>query len=619
MPTFETVLASAAIKEASGPARNFLVKYGIKKYDAFIVNYTNAFGTYYTSSVQKCGNVKNIIYRNQLASTREKYVSVSFKSKLKDRKEDRSDANIVKDLIDKKHIIISGSGGAGKTMFTKWAVLNISDSLQNHQMIPIYIELRELSSSGNFRYLHEHIYDHITDFDNKTTMNQFIEGLKSGLFIILLDAADELDKKIRPEIMKKIQEFSNKFENCGLLVTTREFEEVESLAGFDIYNTKPLSREQAIEIIHKLDYDAEVKAGLLKDIDGENNDIYNVFMENPLLVTIMLLTYDQSKEIPTKRSSVYKRAFEALYERHDGAKGIYKRELHAGLSIEDFERVFSAFCYGTYINSVYDFPATELPRLFKEALRIAEIDADPAAVARDSCESTCLLVKEGHDYVFAHRSFQEYFAACYIKSYRGDDVRSIFDSALFRIGLGENTLEFLYEIDLNSLEMNYVIPHLKEIISKINKYDLSQDSRRYAAIKFFFKLVRFSAKGGFRGFDFNNEEYCNFLINIGEIYPESDLVSVLLDHKNDTLKINLNFGSEAIASKYVRRVMHSEDYTIYEFKFPPRMPLWITGSTALPKAETLVRELKALLLRLETHYEKQDGEITSRFAGFGRG
>lgn len=220
MPAFETALASAVVKEAAGPARNFIVKYGIAKYDTFIANYTNAFGKYYEASVNKCENVKNIIYRNQLASTREKYVNVCFTNK----KHEKKDAEIVSDLLSKKHIIISGSGGAGKTMFTKWSVLNISDNLANHQIIPIYVELREISGAKNFRYFHEYLYDHITEFDNKVKLNQFIEGLKSGLFIILLDAADEIDKKFRPEIMKKIQAFSDKFTECGILITTREFE-----------------------------------------------------------------------------------------------------------------------------------------------------------------------------------------------------------------------------------------------------------------------------------------------------------------------------------------------------------------------------------------------------------
>lgn len=332
----------------------------------------------------------------------------------------------------------------------------------------------------------------------------------------------------------------------------------------------------------------------------------------------MLLTYDQAKEIPTRRSSVYRRAFEALYERHDGAKGIYKRDLHAGLSIEDFEKAFSAFCYGTYINSVYDFPATDLPRLFGEALAISEVDADPACVAKDSCESTCLLVKEGHDYVFAHRSFQEYFTASYIRSYRGEDVKSVFDSALTRAGQGESILEFLYEIDPNSLEINYVIPHLKEVMKNISKYDTSTDSGCYMVMKYFFNFVRFNSKGMFRGFDFNNYEQFIFLVNIGAIYPESDVFGLLFGHDKRGLKINFSMTQVPLKGKSVRLFHLDGKDSIYEFKFSSKMPAWIAGSDALKKADGFVRGLTSLLNRLEAHYNKQDGKIASRFAGFGR-
>jgi predicted ATPase with chaperone activity len=122
MAEIGTTLAAAAVKSATGPASNALIRWGIKKYDKFIVSYTNALSEYIEDNIKQCGFVKNILYRNQLASTDEKYVQVFFTG-LDDKK--ISDETVVSALLDQRKILIRGRAGAGKTMFTKWAVLRV--------------------------------------------------------------------------------------------------------------------------------------------------------------------------------------------------------------------------------------------------------------------------------------------------------------------------------------------------------------------------------------------------------------------------------------------------------------------------------------------------------------
>ena len=64
------------------------------------------------------------------------------------------------------------------------------------------------------------------------------------------------------------------------------------------------------------------------------------FASNPLLLNIMLLTYDNYADIPEKLHLFYSNAFETLYIKHDATKGGYKREFKTKLSSDDFKRVF---------------------------------------------------------------------------------------------------------------------------------------------------------------------------------------------------------------------------------------------------------------------------------------
>lgn len=79
-----------------------------------------------------------------------------------------------------------------------------------------------------------------------------------------------------------------------------------------------------------------------------------------------------------------------MYSKHDATKAGYKRELKSNLS--------------------YD----ELVLVFKKR-RVSRIDYDIESYIYDLVNSLCVLYKDGLNYKFAHRSFQEYFEAVFLK------------------------------------------------------------------------------------------------------------------------------------------------------------------------------------------------------------
>lgn len=615
MTPIETAIATSTIKSASGPASNALAQWGAKKYDKFVATYTNALSEYVNESIKICESVKNILYRRSVANTDEKYVNVSFRR----NSENISDKSIVSALTLGRHIMIKGRGGAGKTMFTKWSVLRIAETVLNHQKIPIFIELREIRVDKEFDLFEDYVFDKISNNRTSTNKNQFLEGLKAGLFIVILDAADEIKKTRRHEILKKISAFERQFPETAILLTTREFREVDTMTGFEIYETMPLSQPQALEILRKLDYREDIKDPLISDIQAGKYKKHSFFLENPLLVTILLLIFDQSRDIPTKRSAFYRRAFETLYERHDGSKeNSFARDHHAGLPMEDFELVFSIFCYGTYINSIYEFEDRDLTKFFRAALDEAGIDVDSELVARDSIESACLLTKEGHDIVFVHRSFQEYFTALYIKNYKGRDLGDVIAEA-FENGYGENTLEFVYELDQSSFENKYVLPRLKKINDRFGRYDVNDESR---LLKIMADIVeRFSISeenGDFRGLRFSRLADTGFLLNIAAIYPEANLLRVFTEYNDNQRPIFFrDFKiAELSGMKNVIRRKLSHGEIVYDVKFTSDAKDWFLTTELPERLSSFVRDLKNLQARLNKSNRPQESKVRKRFNKF---
>lgn len=86
------------------------------------------------------------------------------------------------------------------------------------------------------------------------------------------------------------------------------------------------------------------------------------FASNPLLLTIMLMTYTSYGEVPAKRHIFYSKAYETMARLHDASKGAYVRPMHTQLSPEDFAVYFSEFCARTYKAEILEFDE----RIFSE-------------------------------------------------------------------------------------------------------------------------------------------------------------------------------------------------------------------------------------------------------------
>lgn len=310
-----------------------------------------------------------------------------------------------------------------------------------------------------------------------------------------------------------------------------------------------------------------------------------------------------------------------MFERHDGSKGIFKRDHHAGLPLDEFEAVFATFCFGTYLNGIFDIPESDLVKLFREACRISGIDEDPQKIALDAFESVCLLVKEGHDYVFCHRSFQEYFVAVYLRDYRGDNVGELYEAALSR-GPGENVAGFLFEIDKKNLELSYVIPGLKRIVSNLDKKMRDKPDRYRIFANHLFKEFRtIGDKPAFAGFDSNNSRDLGFLMSIADIYPDIFPIEILLDFSKRGAQLH-DFPIDIAKQSLSHSVMNLDDNDkrkVSRFSLGTKANDWFLNSKMDEAAKKYFENLKGILQNLEKHYnENQSKGAIEKFSGFNR-
>jgi len=146
---------------------------------------------------------------------------------------------------------------------------------------------------------------------------------------------------------------------------------------FSVFSTCELDQEQAVELIDKLDYESGSKQRFMDALNEKLYKKHRSFASNPLLLTMMFLTYDESGSIPEKIHLFYEQAFEALFSRHDRRKGGYVREWRSGLARDSFKLVFASFCCKTYYHNKLEFTHDDLIVRFRKIKADSGIEFEP--------------------------------------------------------------------------------------------------------------------------------------------------------------------------------------------------------------------------------------------------
>lgn len=426
------------------------------RYSKAQVNFGGAFKTYLTRAMDKYSKVKTLLYRN---SPRYLYEFYEFND-IEAEDHEIIECDHISAVLDySKFSIVIGDGGSGKTMLMRHFFIN---ALQESDFIPIFVELRNIDETTS---VFDYVYKCLSVLGFELEKDFFEYALKQGMFLILLDGYDEIKSAAKETFFFRLEEFCDMYCENNFIMSSRKNGSFIGWQRFTIYQIKPLTKRRALDLIDKLDYDTEIREKFHIQLDKELFNKYESFASNPLLLTIMLMTFDQYAEIPEKLHVFYACAFDAMYSMHDATKGGYKRELKSGLTSDQFKDVFSRFCFRTYIKGLFQFSRTDILHHIGEAgSSISDFDA--SAYFEDLQVAVCLLCEEGLDYQFTHRSFQEYFTAYYLNMLDDEKQKKACRYLLKASGANldaDKALDMLRDMGEDRFEKNYIVPVLEEI------------------------------------------------------------------------------------------------------------------------------------------------------------
>ena len=451
------------------------------------IRYQTAYEKYLINTEQKNSKIKTIIYRRVPKDLYSFYecIGVSCNGKT------ISTENINNLFTLGNKLIVTGTGGVGKSILFKHLFLN---TIAETGLIPVLLELRSFNICDiRDISMFEAIYKSLCDNGFELSEEYFEYSMQEGGYVIFLDGYDEVNRDKAEKVTGEIIALAEKYNRNKYLLSSRPSEEFIGWNDFCEVETLKLNKQQALDLIKKIDFDKSAKETFYNELNNSLYEKYKSFASNPLLLNIMLLTFQKHASIPDRLNDFYEEAFVTLFNVHDATKDSYVRDIRSGLGCEDFKLIFSYICFKSYFNGEFQFSEARLRSYIQSARQ--KFDRYTFGVEEfqeDLTQSVCMLVKEGMTYHFSHRSFQEYFAAWYTCKLV-DDVQSKLllnwikeSDSVF----SDSYFQMLFDLQSEKVNKIIICPMLKEVKKLYIQYGYSLD-----LLDTLFEGLRFKKRG----------------------------------------------------------------------------------------------------------------------------
>lgn len=322
------------------------------------------------------------------------------------------------------------------------------------------------------------------------------------MFVIMLDGIDEAPSDCLQTLLKSIKRFRDEYRQSPLVCSVRPGTQLPNVPNMTHLMVADMVCDQIVEVLERSPFSEDRKRALIYQTRGGLYEQHKSFLSNPLLATIMLITFDDASRVPSKISIFYAEAYKALFSRHDWSKGIFTRERRTNLDIDQFAKAFRIFCFNSYIRRVFTFSDEDLRIAIGDSLSHARLDATADDYITDCILSVCLLQEDPPTTTFVHRSFQEYFAADFVGRYAGPNAAALVRLLVERVNT-DNSYKMLCQMNQMLVIRSWAIGAAK---SSIDEFCLLLDSAGADKYKTIFDYVGI----GSLGFDIETGELVAF-------------------------------------------------------------------------------------------------------------
>lgn len=311
--------------------------------------------------------------------------------------------------VDTSSIVLEGTVGQGKSIFMRY--LTYQEASQG-QRVPIFFELRRLTDNQS---LEDAISTVISNWIPLFQKENFKKIADSGQVVIFLDGFDEVPQENVNRLINEIEGWCERYPSMQIVISTRPEAEIQKSIPFKVYKLAEYEFHEQKKLIRKLISDEDFQENLIKNIEESSLEIKDL-LKTPLMVTLFVKQYEVNLKIPKNQSEFYENLFSNIASLHDNTKAGFIRQLNSKLDIVKLQEVFEEFCFFTGNSEKLVLSRKETIEIIKKCIDNQDVNANPDDILKDFSTVVCLLLKDGSEYSFIHRSIQEYFYSSFISN-----------------------------------------------------------------------------------------------------------------------------------------------------------------------------------------------------------
>ncbi|KAB1158564.1 NACHT domain-containing protein [Tenacibaculum aiptasiae] len=447
------------------------------------------------NSYERFRLTKNLLFRNEPIDFYSNYLPLTLKG----------DNNFIRiknpiEIIDNFHkTVILGKAGSGKTTLLKYILLK---SIDNSNIIPIYLELRNfVSEKNNFEKF-------VCDILSENYSNEIKKLFNSGKFLFLFDGFDEINYTQGRDTIEQIQKFITKYSKNKFIITSRPGTNVESLDQFRIYEIAPLNVNDVSLYIERLELSNHKKEIFYNSIRQDSN--FEQYLSTPLFLSIYInyIVSQNELNIPKNKSIFFRNIIDTLFSKHDSISKLgYVRNKLSGLNKDELEYVSILLAFRALITSKHMFTKDNLITELELIKRNQKIEFENEKLIYDLTITVNILVLSTDYYSFPHILLLEYLASLFISRLPNNTKQSFYGKILKnnQIQLSPSLLNFLYELDKQAFLKGFLIPvmedynfsysngHLEMIVDEFIKFNFKTNNKsisRNSLLNEFYRMVK---------------------------------------------------------------------------------------------------------------------------------
>jgi hypothetical protein len=338
-------------------------------------------------------------------------------------------------LMSSRQFLVRGLAGSGKTTLLQWIAVNSArQSFQGqistwNDSIPFFIRLREFSDQP-LPDLHSWVKLVAPSLGSEVPDGWVGKQLRSGRAIVLIDGVDEVPEVARRGVRDWIADLVWTYPKSRFVVTSRPsavdigwleregFDELElqpmELGDIDAFidHWHDAIRDELHLEIDRLELPKHAK--LLKSEIHKKRSLRSLATTPLLCAMLCALHRDRNRQIPSDRIELYEACCQMLLERRDVERGIRIATL-PHLSYRQKKHLLQDIAYYMLKNGWSEVEKQRVEVRIASRLKSMEFGNKyivSGDVLRLLLERSALLREPTKGQVdFAHRTFQDYFAA----------------------------------------------------------------------------------------------------------------------------------------------------------------------------------------------------------------